>query len=107
MNKWIETANRIPSNEREVLVYDGVHYFLAHLSHGDSWKISDMSCALKEFKWWIPLPDPPELIEIKHAHLIKREFKEAGIVLWECSRCGYTTGANRTNYCPNCGAKID
>lgn len=26
---------------------------------------------------------------------------------FECSKCGYSNGRKQSNYCPNCGAKMD
>ena len=28
-------------------------------------------------------------------------------VIYKCSVCGYSNGRKRSNYCPNCGAKMD
>lgn len=28
-------------------------------------------------------------------------------VVYECSECGYSNGRKQSNYCPNCGAKMD
>lgn len=28
-------------------------------------------------------------------------------VTYKCSRCGYSSGRKRSNYCPNCGVRMD
>ena len=28
-------------------------------------------------------------------------------VIYKCSVCGYSNGRKQSNYCPNCGAKMD
>ena len=46
--------------------------------------------------------EPQEYIKVKHGHWIKVYDS------FQCSVCGNkTTTYHRTEYCPNCGAKMD
>lgn len=51
---------------------------------------------------------------VKHRKWIEHHepFTWMGYTTWTCSECGYKVGyekdiKNMTNYCPNCGAKMD
>ena len=54
--------------------------------------------------------EPADVVPVVHAHWIPQkenyEFKEAWM---KCSACGYPVSkwTGNTNFCPNCGAKMD
>ena len=55
-------------------------------------------------------PEPADVAPVVHAYWIPQkenyEFKEAWM---KCSACGYPVSrwTGNTNFCPNCGAKMD
>ena len=70
---------------------------------------------------WMPLPEPPEVVkadDIKAiptadvAPVVHGKWRIGGVhpngVIgnWKCSVCG-GTGLSDSNFCPNCGAKMD
>ena len=48
---------------------------------------------------------PVDAVEVVHGRWIARRFTET-LFGCECSNC-HTTWDAETNYCPNCGAKMD
>ena len=57
-----------------------------------------------------------DVVEVKHGRWVvgeKCNHKPCRIknpdkwVIYKCSVCGYSNGRKQSNYCPNCGAKMD
>ena len=44
-----------------------------------------------------------EVAPVRHGHWIECNYG----LTFECSECKYPTEYNLTDYCPNCGAKMD
>ena len=47
-----------------------------------------------------------DAVEVKHGRWVKKQFADDCTTAYRCSDCHTTWDAN-TNYCPNCGAKMD
>ena len=60
---------------------------------------------------WIRNLPTADVVEVKHGRWVKMDT--TGIAakesVWNCSACGYPVGiwTVGSNYCPNCGAKMD
>lgn len=57
---------------------------------------------------WTPNDKPVEYAQVKHGRWVHKYgdgHEEPAITGGECSICGYIHTA--TNYCPNCGARMD
>lgn len=60
-------------------------------------------------------PEPIEYAPVKHGRWLseKCNHKPCRIknpdkwVVYKCSSCGYSNGRKQSNYCPNCGAKME
>lgn len=45
---------------------------------------------------------------VRHGHWIEgKSCDYIGYPIYECSECGCSVGEDASNYCPNCGAKMD
>lgn len=52
----------------------------------------------------IPKDTPTADVEpVRHGHWVEDKYGS----VFECSYCGYSTDFRLSNYCPNCGAKMD
>jgi len=51
----------------------------------------------------------PTIDPVKHGRWIEHKGGDdyIGYPIYECSECGYDAGETATNYCPNCGARMD
>lgn len=68
-------------------------------------------------EWFIKADDffaaPDEdVVEVKHGEWIEvnqigKNSRHIKYTTKQCSVCGYWNGRKKTNYCPNCGAKMD
>ena len=73
---------------------DCIHFDVCEKSkHIENYRIQ----GCKDFK------DKADFVEVKHGKWVKENNKRT------CSECGYYYFGNSTdtNYCPNCGAKMD
>ena len=57
---------------------------------------------------WCPVLPAADAVEERHGHWIRREGfdYENNVILGACSKCDWEV-KDFTNYCPNCGAKMD
>lgn len=44
-----------------------------------------------------------DVVEVKHGRWVSHDLE----VTFSCSECDFTTDFRLSNYCPNCGAKMD
>lgn len=114
--RWINAKERLPDTDECVLViasgkYKNIElvdaYELANYFSGCGWcmdaypDMEDLSIT-----WWMYLPDPPKVDpEILRPH--GRWVSVEGGSFYEYSNCGHLTEYHLSNYCPNCGAKMD
>ena len=56
-----------------------------------------------EWLWTILCVPASDVEPVKHGHWIECNYG----LTFECSECKYPTEYNLTDYCPNCGAKMD
>lgn len=47
------------------------------------------------------------VVEVKHGEWIPKGFNLEGDKEFECSLCGCIVWHRKTNFCPDCGAKMD
>lgn len=54
------------------------------------------------------IPAAADVVEVRHGHWIRREGfdYENNVILGACSKCDFGV-KDFTNYCPNCGVKMD
>lgn len=55
-----------------------------------------------EFARMIEATPTADVAEVKRGHWKTYIYK-----IYTCDACGKTNGRHETNYCPNCGAKMD
>lgn len=83
---------------------------IAVCAHCNSWDICkpDEACFVKEvyekLKHLEDLEEQGRLIEQKHGRWIHKDNFIGKYLM--CSECSHVTG-RKSNYCPNCGAKMD
>ena len=56
-----------------------------------------------EWLWAILDIPSADVAPVRHGHWIECNYG----LTFECSECKYPTEYNLTDYCPNCGAKMD
>jgi hypothetical protein len=83
---------------------DCVHYELCfdytHLKHGKNLLPDNREDICEHFK------NKADVVEVKHGYWIKTD-ELAGIEFLKCSVCGKAHPRVRTEYCCDCGAKMD
>ena len=48
-----------------------------------------------------------DVVEVRHGKWIDLEFAPYNLFYTTCSVCGHRQTIEATNYCPNCGARMD
>ena len=43
----------------------------------------------------------------EHTSISKTRGRETHVTTWKCSNCFATNGRRKSNFCPNCGAKME
>ena len=106
--KWISTAERQPEKTGLNLCYTKkrVYLVLNYSKRHNMWNAFDSEDEPKhalEVTHWMPLPEPPEVMEAKHGHWIEEDGYQI------CSECGeeHHWIDYRASYCDVCGAKMD
>jgi hypothetical protein len=75
---------------------------------GENWRNG-----VRAIEYEISIAPTVDAVEVVHGQWIHTEIEDDnwGCVFhkWTCSNCDFSTGnnPNGTNYCPNCGAKMD
>ena len=69
------------------------------------WTESEQA-VVRNFLVKLPTVDAVEVVHGRWSepYMINEEY---GIMGRDCSVCGHTYGVAKSNYCPNCGAKMD
>ena len=57
----------------------------------------------KEWVGLINAAPAADVVEVKHGRWVSHDLE----VTFSCSECDFTTDFRLSNYCPNCGAKMD
>lgn len=106
---------------RIITAFQGYGDFKWHTSNVDymAYRPDDFLSDKWKPLYWMPLPEPPKAKKDgdsreKKYYWIGNEYDGYAdgnpvYYLWECSRCGYEHYGEQdtlTNYCPNCGAKM-
>lgn len=97
INKW-DVVSKLIDLENEFQHYKPFHGF----EHAMYRKICELEIAIGK-------TPPADAVEVVHGrwsdpYMVVEEYD-----IWgrDCSVCGCTYGMAKTNYCPNCGAKMD
>ena len=116
--QWISAKDRLPENDEPVLaIIEGVRR--TAVFDGEFWWSYPEGEDFRDATKWMSLPEPPKAKKDgdsreKKYYWIGNEYDGYAdgnpvYYLWECSRCGYEHYGEQdtlTNYCPNCGAKM-
>ena len=101
--------------EREALRKMFIEHFDAIYATDGRLIFSDHVCVGEDCEDILKLVDDmptADVVEVRHGEW--REVDQTGrnsrhiqYTTKQCSVCGYWNGRRKTNYCPNCGAKMD
>ena len=58
MNKWIDVNDRLPENDREVLIYSLWQTIDIGWYHSGEWGCENYNCEDGDVVAWMPLPEP-------------------------------------------------
>lgn len=61
VQEWISVKDRLPEDNKEVLIYCGSYHELGwYESNNKSWRSDFLGCCTDDVTHWIPLPEPPK-----------------------------------------------
>ncbi len=61
VQEWISVKDRLPEDNKEVLIYCGSYHELGwYESDNKSWRSDFLGCCTDDITHWMPLPQPPK-----------------------------------------------